>query len=264
MNGMLFEKKKSWCCSSNTVFVPLSSLCCHACWSLLSEKEKKKKTLTSLSAQSSHQKAAKSYKSVWLLLPEAFTPQYLRRHEMAPMQNKNKKKVLWGLQTTCTSCFLGYDIIEKRTIFPLPLPNFLFNFFLYMYELYSVCASLLCWTRKRLNKNKKDDKSITERIKKRYIGGILITSFKLPVFSCSQLLKITGFKNTIYNVLALDRCSTCVTVLIYETKMVTVNYVFLCAFFFLFFFKAGEKGCRDMAAADARVRKKLFLFFGGI
>lgn len=152
----------------------------------------------------------------------------------------------------------------KRTIFPLPLPNFLFNFFLYMYELYSVCASLLCWTRKRLNKNKKDDKSITERIKKRYIGGILITSFKLPVFSCSQLLKITGFKNTIYNVLALDRCSTCVTVLIYETKMVTVNYVFLCAFFFLFFFKAGEKGCRDTAAADARVRKKLFLFFGGI
>lgn len=58
-----------------------------------------------------------------------------------------------------------------------------------------------------------------------------IMSFKLPVLSCSQLLKITGFKNTIYNVLALDRCSTCVTVLIYKTKMVTVNYVFLCAFF---------------------------------
>lgn len=38
-------------------------------------------------------------------------------------------------------------------------------------------------------------------------------------------------KKTIYNVLAIDRCSTCVTVLIYETKMVTVNYVFLCAFF---------------------------------
>lgn len=52
----------------------------------------------------------------------------------------------------------------------------------------------------------------------------------MPVLSCSQLLKITGFKNTIYNVLALDRCSTCVTVLIYKTKMVTVNYVFLCAF----------------------------------
>jgi len=64
---------------------------------------------------------------------------------------------------------------------------------------------------------------------KQYVGE-LITSFKLPVLSCSQPLKITGFKNTIYNVLALDRCSTCVTVLIYETKMVTVNYVFLCAF----------------------------------
>lgn len=43
-------------------------------------------------------------------------------------------------------------------------------------------------------------------------------------------------KKTIYNVLAIDRCSTCVTVLIYETKMVTVNYVFLCAFF-----KVGER-----------------------
>lgn len=91
-----------------------------------------------------------------------------------------------------------------------------------------MCASLLCETQKEVTKQK----SITEGIKKKYVGGILITSFKLPVLSCSQLLKITGFKNTIYNVLALDRCSTCVTVLIYETKMVTVNYVFLCAFFF--------------------------------
>lgn len=81
-----------------------------------------------------------------------------------------------------------------------------------------------------MKQNKKDYKSITED-KKQYVGGSLITSFKLPVLSCSQLLKITGFKNTIYNVLALDRCSTCVTVLIYETKMVTVNYVFLCGFF---------------------------------
>ena len=88
------------------------------------QKNTKKKTLTSLSAQSSLQKAAKSYKSVWLLLLEAFRPQYLRRHETAPIQNKNKKKVLWGLQTTCTSCFLGYDIIKKRTIYPLPLLNF--------------------------------------------------------------------------------------------------------------------------------------------
>lgn len=54
-------------------------------------------------------------------------------------------------------------------------------------------------------------------------------------------MKITGLKKTIYNVLALDRCSTCVTVLIYETKMVTVNYVFLCAFFCLFVcFKVGD------------------------
>lgn len=105
-----------------------------------------------------------------------------------------------------------------------------------MYELYSVCASLLCETQKDETKQKRWQKHYRED-KKQYVGGILITSFKLPVLSCSQLLKITGFKNTIYNVLALDRCSTCVTVLIYETKMVTVNYVFLCAFFF----KVGEK-----------------------
>lgn len=131
-----------------------------------------------------------------------------------------------------------------------------------MYELYSVCASLLCETQKDETKQKRWQKHYRED-KKPYVGGILITSFKLPVLSCSQLLKITGFKNTIYNVLALDRCSTCVTVLIYETKMVTVNYVFLCAFFFL---KSGGEGCRDMAAADARVRekKKNVLFFGGI
>lgn len=103
---------------------------------------------------------------------------------------------------------------------------------------YTLCVPHFCVKLKKMKQNKKDDKSITERIKKQYVGGILITSFKLPVLSCSQLLKITGFKNTIYNVLALDRCSTCVTVLIYETKMVTVNYVFLCAFVF---FKAGEK-----------------------
>lgn len=126
-----------------------------------------------------------------------------------------------------------------------------------MYELYSVCASLLCETQKDETKQK-DDKSITERIKKQYVGGILITSFKLPVLSCSQLLKITGFKNTIYNVLALDRCSTCVTVLIYETKMVTVNYVFLCAFFF----KAGEKVLSGHGNSRCScLGKKNFLFF---
>ena len=66
----------------------------------------------------------------------------------------------------------------------------------------------------------------------RCVGEILMTSFQLPVLSCSQPLKNNNrIQDTIYNVLALDRCSTCVTVLIYETKMVTVNYVFLCAFF---------------------------------
>lgn len=51
---------------------------------------------------------------------------------------------------------------------------------------------------------------------RRKLGGIQI--IKLPVLSCSQLLKITGFRIQFYNVLALDRCSTCVTVLIYKPK----------------------------------------------
>lgn len=101
------------------------------------------------------------------------------------------------------------------------------------------------WNSKRWNKTKKVmgtmghgylkwvdwAGALQEKGVKEYVGEFRIASFKLPVLSCSQPLKIiTGFKNTIYNVLALDRCSTCVTVLIYETKMVTVNYVFLCAF----------------------------------
>lgn len=118
---------------------------------------------------------------------------------------------------------------------------------------YTLCVPHFCVKLKKMKQNKKDDKAL-QRGKKQYVGGILIMSFKLPVLSCSQLLKITGFKNTIYNVLALDRCSTCVTVLIYETKMVTVNYVFLCAFF-----KSGGEGCWDMAAAVACVHKNLFL-----
>lgn len=111
---------------------------------------------------------------------------------------------------------------------PAPPTCYFVSFFSYMYGLYSVCASLLCETQKY--ETKKMTKAL-QRTKKHYVGEILIPSFKLPVLSCSQLLKITGLKKTIYNVLALDRCSTCVTVLIYETKMVTVNYVFLCAFF---------------------------------
>ena len=46
----------------------------------------------------------------------------------------------------------------------------IFILFLYMYELYSVCASLLCETQKDETKQK-DDRSITERVKKQYVGG---------------------------------------------------------------------------------------------
>lgn len=103
-----------------------------------------------------------------------------------------------------------------------------FNLFsLYMYELYSLCASLLCKIQK-MKHNKKEDKALQRG---KTVCRWNSDHVKLPVLSCSQLLKITGLKIQFYNVLALDRCSTCVTVLIYKTKMVTVNYVFLCAFF---------------------------------
>lgn len=123
---------------------------------------------------------------------------------------------------------------------------------------YTLCVPHFCVKLKKMKQKQKRWQKHYREDKKQYVGGILITSFKLPVLSCSQLLKITGFKNTIYNVLALDRCSTCVTVLIYETKMVTVNYVFLCAFFF--FFKAGEKvvGTRQQLML---VSEKNFLVF---
>lgn len=110
---------------------------------------------------------------------------------------------------------------------PTPAPPTCYYFFRICMD-YTLCVPHFCVKLKN-TKQKRWQKHY--RGQKNYVGEILITSFKLPVLSCSQLLKITGLKKTIYNVLALDRCSTCVTVLIYETKMVTVNYVFLCAFF---------------------------------
>lgn len=137
----------------------------------------------------------------------------------------------------------------QRTMYPSP-SKIVFNF-LYMYELYSVCASLLCEIKKmKQYKNMTWDEmwGLKHGVGE-CDGGVLITSFKLPVLSCSQPLKIiTRVKNTIYNVLAIDRCSTCVTVLIYETKMVTVNYVFLCGFF-----KWGAVGEDALATTNACV-----------
>lgn len=67
--------------------------------------------------------------------------------------------------------------------------NSFFFFLLYMYELYSVCASLLCKSQKMMKQNIKDDEALRRGKKP---GGIQI--IKLPVLSCSQLLKITGFR----------------------------------------------------------------------
>lgn len=136
---------------------------------------------------SSHQQAAKDYESV------------LAEEVYSAVQGKEQpwfriRKVLWGLQATCTSCFLGLKNIIKRTIYSLPLPKFYLISFVYVWTILYVCLTSV-WNSKRWNKNKK---ALQRGLKKKqYVGGILITSFELPVLSCSQLLKITGFKNTI-------------------------------------------------------------------
>lgn len=127
---------------------------------------------------------------------------------------------------------------------------------------YTLCVPHFCVKLKKMKQNKKDDKSITERKKNSML--VEFWSFKLPVLSCSQLLKITGFKNTIYNVLALDRCSTCVTVLIYETKMVTVNYVFLCAFFLKRGRRLSGHGSSSCSCPIIKKKKKTFCFWWNI
>lgn len=79
---------------------------------------------------------------------------------------------------------------------------------------YTLCVPHFCVkVKKMMKQNIKDDEALRRGKKP---GGIQI--IKLPVLSCSQLLKITGFRIQFYNVLALDRCSTCVTVLIYKPK----------------------------------------------
>lgn len=172
------------------------------------------------------QQATKCYQSVYLLSAEDVRPTAVMNQPGFRLT-----KVLWGPQTTCTSCFLGHNI-NKGQFIPRPF-QILFIFFVYVSTILFVCLTSV-WNSKDETKLKKITKHYREE--KTVCRWNLTASFKLPVLSCSQLLKITGLKNTIYNVLALDRCSTCVTVLIYETKMVTVNYVFLCAFFFFFFF----------------------------
>lgn len=141
-----------------------------------------------------------------------------------------KTKILWGHQMHFRFPWIKNIYINGQFNPPAP-PTCCYYYFFRICMDYTLCVPHLCETQKY--ETKKMTKALQRT--KNYVGEILITSFKLPVLSCSQLLKITGLKKTIYNVLALDRCSTCVTVLIYETKMVTVNYVFLCAFFFCFF-----------------------------
>lgn len=55
--------------------------------------------------------------------------------------------------------FLFYK--EKDSLAQAPPKNLIdLFFFLYMYELYSVCASLLCKSQKMMKQNKKDDEAL--------------------------------------------------------------------------------------------------------
>lgn len=54
--------------------------------------------------------------------------------------------------------FLFY---KEKTVSLEPLPkSLLVSLLLYMYELYSVCASLLCKSQKMMKQNKKDDEAL--------------------------------------------------------------------------------------------------------
>lgn len=125
---------------------PISLLCCHARWSPLS---KPHIPLNSVVPPTSCKK-----------LQICVT--YVNWGSLRQQPWFKIRKVLWGLQTTCTSCFLQYNIIKGQFI---PCPSqILFNsfFILYMYELYSVCASLLCETQKDETKQKRWQKHYRE------------------------------------------------------------------------------------------------------
>lgn len=133
---------------------------------------------------SSHQQAAKR---LWICVSWGSL-----LHEAG--NSPDLEKVLWGL---CTLPVSWDKWFIKGQFIPCTCPENWFNFFCICMN-YTLCASLLCENSKRWNKNKRQQKAL-QRIKKnkQYVGGILITSFELPVLSCSQLLKITGFKKTI-------------------------------------------------------------------
>lgn len=56
---------------------------------------------------------------------------------------------------------MHFLFFKEKTVSLKPLPkSLLISLFLYMYELYSVCASLLCKSQKMMKQNKKDDEAL--------------------------------------------------------------------------------------------------------
>lgn len=127
-----------------------------------------------------------------------FTPQGRKRPWFWGEKNKTKKKS--PVRTLYTSCFLGLNGLLKDNLFPAPAQNIDLISFVYVWTI--LCVPHFCVKTQKDKTKTRDNKKHyrgfeKKRKKKQYVGGILITSFELPVLSCSQLLKITGFKKTI-------------------------------------------------------------------
>lgn len=59
-------------------------------------------------------------------------------------------------------------VLRRKDSLAQAPPKILIDFFLYMYEIYSVCASLLCKSQKMMKQNKKRDEALQREEK---LGG---------------------------------------------------------------------------------------------
>lgn len=153
MNQILF---KSRFCSSDMVFVPFHcvAMLVGLCYS----------NHTSLLTQSPAANKLQKAINLCNFYLRKFTPQNVDDKKQPRFRIKGPIRTP---KTTCTSCFLG-SIIFKGQLNPCPSQMFIlgcFFFFLYMYELYSVCASLLCKTQKDETKQKKMTKALQRGLK---------------------------------------------------------------------------------------------------
>lgn len=118
----------------------LSQMCCHICWSSFDAYSPPKQFRDS---------DTKSYNYA------TFSYQRLR-HSTCRLSGKPSLKYDDPMRMPKLHALLVWQ--RKRQFSSSPTRN-LNWFFLYMYELYSVCASLLCKSQKMMKQNKKDDEA---------------------------------------------------------------------------------------------------------